>query len=390
VDRHPGIFALYAPPEFAQRKKTVEESADAWLIGAMMFVVFAQMQVAFRMDNGQMFEITDHDNSKRNGVCHAIREWWGKEVDRFMAEAIDGLLQREPKERWTIATLEDWCARTKGAQHNDVKFKHLPGKAEEGATASLFSKAPPLDRLVKAFGLQVTEGSDLVGKYIGSHKQNGELIRGADKVVDFRKFAGATVLFIDRLPQMVKFPGAQDQVQKFDWIYIMIHENVEMTDEHINMHKKALEARKDGVEIWLEFDWFEFPEHCVGATLKDIKLGATFGLNAHFVARPSEPGEDEGTLSQSFAVEDSAEQSNALRFVEVSAHTLIHPGDKALVCRVPDRDTGRSHSILTDEVLAPLFEENSFRERLSLQDEDKWTEWRKTRASALDPAASSG
>jgi len=180
VDRHPGIFALYAPPEFAQRKKTVEESADAWLIGAMMFVVFAQMQVAFRMDNGQMFEITDHDNSKRNGVCHAIREWWGKEVDRFMAEAIDGLLQREPKERWTIATLEDWCARTKGAQHNDVKFKHLPGKAEEGATASLFSKAPPLDRLVKAFGLQVTEGSELVGKYIGSHDKNGVLIRGPD------------------------------------------------------------------------------------------------------------------------------------------------------------------------------------------------------------------
>jgi len=344
------------------------------LIGTMIFVVFAQMQVAFRRGNGQLFQVTDHKDSRTKGVCTAIRQWWGKQVDSTMAEAIDGMLQRDPQNRWTMEQLEQWCAQTKAAQHSDVAFKHLPGSAAERSTASNFSKAPPLDRLVKAFGLQVKEGSELVGKCIGSHYKDGVLIKGPDKVIDFRKFAGATVLFIDREPDMVKFPGAQDQVRVDDWIYIMIYEDVEMTEDHLDMHEKAQEARKDGVEIFLEFDWFEFPEHCVGATLSDIKLGMKFGINAHFVARPSRQ-EAEVTSSKSFSVEDSAEQSSIIRFVEVNAQTGIELGDRALVCRVPDRETGRSHSILTDEVLGPLFEEKEFRKRLSLEDEDKWIEW---------------
>jgi len=285
-------------------------------------------------------------------------------------------------DRWTMEKLEEWCAKTRGAQHTDVEFKHLPGLAAERATARLFSKAPPLDRLVKAFGLQVKGGSEFVGKYIGSHYQDGALIKGPDTVIDFRKFAGATVLFIDRQPEMVKFPGAQDQVRVDDWIYIMIHEDVEMTDEHLDMHEKAQEARKDGVEIWLEFDWFEFPEHCVGATLKDMMLGMKFGINAHFVARPSC---EEEAISPRSPTSFSGEE--AIKFVEVNAQTRIEPGDRALVCRVPDRETGRSHSILTDEMLEPLFEESIFRERLSLQDEDKWIEWRKDCQSAIEAAA---
>jgi len=261
-------------------------------------------------------------------------------------------------------------------------FKHLPGGRGDLSVSTLFSKAPPLDRLVKAFGLQVTEDSDLVGKYIGSHFKDGKLIKGPDLVVDFRKFAGATVLFIDREPEMVKFPGAQTEVQLDDWIYIMIHEDVEMTEEHLDMHKKALEARQDGVEIWLEFDWFEFPPHCVGATLKDIMLGGKFGLNAHFVARPSASIEPEAGVD-SMTLSDHAEQSSALTFVEVSAQTLIQQGDRALVCRVPDRETGRSHSILTDEVLTPLFDEDLFRERLGLKDAAPWQEWQTRTAAAV-------
>jgi len=388
VDRHPGWMNLYAPPEFAQLRGKVQESADAWLIGAMMFVVFAQMQVAFRLQDGRLYEITKNADAMKKDVTAAIYEWWGKEVDPIMAKAINGLLQRNPQNRWTMQKLEEWCAEMQADQHNQVEFKQLPAGREAGAAERhLFSKAPPLDRLVKAFGFQVKADSGLVGKYIGSHWKDGELIKG----IDFRKFAGATVLFIDREPHMLKFPGARDKVKLDDWIYIMIHEDVEMTKEHQDMHKKAAEARKEGVEIWLEFDWFEFPKHCNGATLKDIMLGGKFGINAHLLGRPlpsvdphSNGGVDSQNLDGSLMVSPRgvAEQSSAITFVQVSAETMIQQGDRALVCRVPDRATGRSHSILTDEVLTPLFEEATFRERLDLQEEGTWTEWRRTREEA--------
>mmetsp|Transcript_9303 Transcript_9303/g.21859 ORF Transcript_9303/g.21859 Transcript_9303/m.21859 type:complete len:589 (-) Transcript_9303:78-1844(-) len=356
----PGRVSLYAPPEFTNTRRKVEVSADLWLIGAMMFVVFAQMQVCFRTPDGQLFEVTNHQHAKKHGVTAAIRQWWGKKVDPVIGEAIDNLLRREPEERWTLPRLRDWWRTVKGNLDREALLP-LPKNSPQ-SRHTYFSKAPPLDRLVKAFGLQVTANSEFVGKYIGSHeREDGTRIEGKDQVIDFRKFAGATVLFIDRGSELVKLPSAKDQVQKDDWVYYLLHEELEMeTEEQREFQRQAAEVRSVGVEIWLEFDWFEFPDHCAGASLGEIGMGKRFGINVHFIARDVAEEDQEGSVT---------------RFIEVHRDSVILPGDKALVCRVPDRDTGRSHSILSDKLLSPLFSEGVFRSRLGLADEDAWEEW---------------
>jgi len=386
VENCPGRVALYVPPEFSNTRAKVDKSGDLWLIGAMMFVVFAQMQVCFRSADGRLFEVTNHSHAKKHGVVAAIREWWGKAVDPVMGEAIDNLLRRDPLERWTLPRLRKWWQAVKG----DLNREQLLPIVSKTPTAPsrCFSKAPPLDRLVKAFGLEVTADSDLAGKYIGSHTAaSGEVIEGRDKVIDFRRFAGATVLFIDRGAELVKIPSAKDSVRQGDWVYYLLHEEMEMeTEEQREFQRKAQEVRSVGVEIWLEFDWFEFPEYVSGATVGEIGMGKLFGINVHFVARASDSSESnsEVELPEASADEVSRQPSEAqlealaLSFLQVGRDTVIQRGDRALVCRVPDRETGRSHSILSDELLSPLLDEKSFRQRCGMEDDARWAEWRTT------------
>merc|ERR1712217_96768 len=93
------------------------------------------------------------------------------------------------------------------------------------------------------------------------------------------------------------------------------------------------------------------------------------GFNVHFIER--------GALDENVeacAAGEGAHHSNLI--LEASRDTIIMPGDRALVCRVPDRETGRSTSILSDELLDPLLNEDEFRTRLGLQDAQAWKEWR--------------
>merc|ERR1711879_793057 len=128
--------------------------------------------------------------------------------------------------RWTLARLKEWWQHTKG-NINDAPDSMLPVPldARIASTSGRFHKAPPLDRLVKAFGLEVGAGSELIGKFIGPHTTEDNVkIEGLDKVLDLRHMAGATVLFIDRGPTVgvVTLPKATDQVQKGDWIYYLV------------------------------------------------------------------------------------------------------------------------------------------------------------------------
>uniref|UniRef100_A0A7S1WN08 Protein kinase domain-containing protein n=1 Tax=Alexandrium catenella TaxID=2925 RepID=A0A7S1WN08_ALECA len=130
VEFNPGRTALYAPPEFSNTRGKVDKSADVWLIGAMMFVVFAQMQVCFRAPNGRLFEVTNHQHARKHGVAAAIRDWWGKTVDPTIGEALDNLLRRDPLERWTLQRLQEWWQATKGDLHRE-KLLPLPGNAQQ-------------------------------------------------------------------------------------------------------------------------------------------------------------------------------------------------------------------------------------------------------------------
>merc|ERR1740121_3458854 len=105
----------------------------------------------------------------------------------------------------------------------------------------------------------------------------------------------------------------------------------------------------------MEFDEFEFPDHCVGAAVKGpatvcanaeglmrLDLRAVFGISLAFILR-------DGVL------------------VEINQDTIVHKGDRGLVVCVPDRQTGRSWSTLTDKILRPLFDYDEFWQRLFWQ-----------------------
>merc|ERR1712032_1648747 len=104
------------------------------------------------------------------------------------------------------------------------------------------------------------------------------------------------------------------------------------------------EARSRGVEVFLEFDEFEFPDHCIGMTVGAMGLRKSFGINLACIGRYSEGGQYES--------------------VNVARDTVIESGDRGLVCRMPDRETGSSTSIITDDDLKPLFTTTEFVKRL--------------------------
>merc|ERR1712032_1432989 len=151
-------------------------------------------------------------------------------------------------------------------------------------------------------------------------------------------------------------PGYNTMIRSGDCIYLKVEaspagtlpdgESTTARDTVAASTSKELEqeARSRGVEVFLEFDEFEFPDHCIGLTVGEMGLRARFGINLACIGRYSEEGQYEA--------------------VNIAADTVVDSGDKGLVCRMPDRDTGSSTSIVTDDDLKPLFTTTEFVKRL--------------------------
>merc|ERR1712032_810110 len=110
------------------------------------------------------------------------------------------------------------------------------------------------------------------------------------------------------------------------------------------------EARSKGVEIFLEFDEFCFPEHCVGMTIggggrQSLELRSIFGIGLTFIGRYTADGQ--------------------LEPIDIKPNTTIKSGDCGLVCRVPERETGFSKSIISDDLLRPLMDSTLFEKKRS-------------------------
>jgi len=239
-----------------------------------------------------------------------------------------------------------------------------------------------LDKVVKAFGFQVKSGTSeqvgglaldsFVGKFIGP----GPHATDASHVLDFKQFLGATVLFIDRESSVVTIPKASDRIQMNDWLYIKLEEEtVPETEEQAAFQMAAQDARKVGVEVFLQFDEFSFPEHCYGANVASggegkvgLDLRKNFGIGLTFIRRRL-PAED-GTMKKTM--------------LEIGGDTKVLPGDLGMVCRVPERGTGRAQPIISDDLLGQLFDETKFRQKLGLESDEAWATYLATSKAQLD------
>jgi len=290
-----------------------------------------------------------------------------------------------------VCDSKGWRAAGCSSKFEDValtkeSFKIKVPESFNRVAGLTFQKSPKLNRPVKVFGLQATGKSDITKEMIG--KQIGNL--------GLRQAKGQTVLFIDRMdtasrpqnaqcrclpgcfsnsrrsPQdiegVVAFPQRDTVIERGDWLYLKMpgpfivtivpgdatqsQNSSHITPEGLDFAERVEhEARTAGVEAFLEFDEFLFPEYCAGMTIggggeSSIELRRIFGIGLAFVRRPT------------------SEENGAFEVLDVLPSTVIQSGDYGLICRVPDRVSGFPRSIVNDAFLRPLLDEKMFKKRM--------------------------
>jgi len=339
----------YMPPEFDDIFMLAQTPADLWLIGGVMVNVF--LHDGFDLESGSKI----FHETKEKGVTWYIRRY-EKELEPRIEEAMSALLRWNPEDRWTLAQLKDWAgdehapaiAVREPSLNRSSTFEYSPLRT---TSAQYFNRARKLNKLIRGYGLEIKRGSSYENKYIGRHSRDGVEIDGNQI---FEKGAW-NIIFIDRPEGVISIPQAEHQVKLHDWVYMRKRNPVENSkddESHLRrLSSASAEYERECVQIFLDFDEFEFPLHCVGAgiggwdtTPRDctmaMDLRKNFGIGLAFMVRRD-------------------------RIMEISAETVVEQGDCGLVVRIPDRSTGRTKSILSDSLLAPLFDEDLFNERVA-------------------------
>eukprot|EP00419_Tripos_fusus_P051041 CAMPEP_0172823714 /NCGR_PEP_ID=MMETSP1075-20121228/17518_1 /TAXON_ID=2916 /ORGANISM="Ceratium fusus, Strain PA161109" /LENGTH=571 /DNA_ID=CAMNT_0013664883 /DNA_START=75 /DNA_END=1790 /DNA_ORIENTATION=- len=347
--------APYMPPEFGLRGTKAAPSADVWMIGGIMVNLFAHELVNLETNTDNFWK------ASKNGVLGALRASKSSlTLDKKITEAIDGSMVWDQSKRWTLPQLQQWADSNSRTNGHDNEFPMVPG----GATAhviqcayasQLFHRATSLR--MRALALEITKNSSYAGKYLGPHtKLDGTQV--GDKQVLSIGNGNMSILFIDRSEGAVSIPRVQDQLSVGDWVYLR-EQLLENGTGESHEPPSASEKPPEAVEVFLELDQFRFPDHCHGAALGAgtsdpinqfggpvcIALRRNFGIGLSFILRNTD-------------------------LLEPDAETVVQEGDWGLVTRIPDRTNGRSRSVLTDALLAPLFDEKAYRKRLGLDLEE--------------------
>jgi len=342
------------PPEYGPCGPKASSSADAWLLGGLI----AHFYVHNYLDPTWV----DDASKLPNGVSELLFQrgvFKDNFVSAHISTALDGLLRYRPNDRWDFRDVREWTTETPRHSADETDFEPLVHQTQK---CKLFGKAAQLSQPVKVFGLCVSGQSDITKSMID--QTLGSLGLGQQ--------VGLTMLFIQRSnqryrtcepdgflqcmtskftgtlhkpPTVVDSPCSDTRILKDDWIYLKMSSGKSPSSLVSLTDKVEHEARTSGVEIFLQIDQFEFPQHCVGMTVGGsgsncLNLRKNFKINLAFIGRPSRAGGYDP--------------------IDVNADTVIELGDLGLVCRVPDRDTGMSQSIISDEILQPLLDEKSF------------------------------
>lgn len=344
----PGRPDAHMPPEFSKDDILVQTSADMWLLGTMMLTLFAQEAIEYKWQS-QRIQI-DGVQAYLHKCCV------GKDLDPVVQEAIGKLMMSCPEERWTVTDLMEWLQQSVPLTPRRPRVEVESSESQRCPISKNIQKVKKMDRIVKAYGLEMRQSSQFstfIGKHVGPQG------------VDLRRQFGATLLFIDRCDEsVIMVPDADVQIQCNDWLYVKLEQGTTPGTDAWQNFQEALtgsrECSRGAVEIILEFDEFQFPSHCFGCRVgpgcegqNGLDLRKKFRIGLAFISRLS---------------------GDRRVFMEILPDTVIQPGDRGVFGRVPDRRTGRSKPILTEQDLEPLCSEDLFRNRMGLNDA-AWEEW---------------
>lgn len=348
--------APYMPPEFGLRGTKAIPSADIWMTGGIMVNLFAHELVHLETNADSFWK------ASAQGVLGAITASKPSlKLDKNIIEAIDGAMAWDQSKRWTLPRLRQWAETNSRINGNNPEFPMVPG----GATAhviqcayasQLFNRAVSLR--MRALALEIPKDSSYVGKFLGPHTKLDGTKVGDDQVLSIGN-GNLSILFIDRSEGALSIPRFQDQLCAGDWVYLREQLPENGDGESHEAAQLASEKPAEAREVFLELDQFRFPNHCHGAA-----LGAGAADGTHHGMGPVCIG-----LRRNFGIGLSFILRNT-DLLEPDPELVVQEGDWGLVTRIPDHTTGRSRSVLTDALLAPLFDEKAFRKRLGLDLEE--------------------
>mmetsp|Transcript_62095 Transcript_62095/g.187329 ORF Transcript_62095/g.187329 Transcript_62095/m.187329 type:complete len:541 (+) Transcript_62095:36-1658(+) len=341
------LRASYLAPELCRGVNPLGPAVDCWGLGLLLHQVY---QRQWRLVScGKPLRMLPGRPSTKFPMEEPVQE------------AMLGLLQFDPNDRWTLPRLEDsaWLK----AGESSASDWHQPAISPEVSRTHVrryvTSKPPPT---ALAVFITAKNHKPLIGKPLRGLGLSG---------------LGVTVLLVsDGRGSFNKLPGADTIVEEGHWLYFGVPEGDEDTGKAIEGITKILDPKSEAtlkpgkssdssqfralspqevtvsgklVEFTVEFDCFSFPEHIGSEALigptpdgkrRALDLRRAFGVNLVGIQRIGET-EPEWWPGKS---------------------AIVHPGDLGLVVRQPCVD-GSTLSTLTDEDLAPLFNPEDFEKR---------------------------
>jgi len=349
------LQAPYLAPELCRGAEKLGPAVDCWGLGLLLHQVY---QRQWRLVScGKPLRMLPGRPSTKFPMEEPVQE------------AMLGLLQFDPNDRWTLPRLEDsaWLK----AGESSASDWHQPAISPEVSRTHVrryvTSKPPPT---ALAVFITAKNHKPLIGKPLRGLGLSG---------------LGVTVLLVsDGRGSFNKLPGAATKIEEGQWLYFGVPQGDEELSQAVEgiaqilasdgsgASRSASGLREDSqsqktsgkfralrkeevtvsgklVEFTVEFDCFSFPEHIGSEALigptpdgkrRALDLRRAFGVNLVGIQRPGET-EPEWWPQASAAV---------------------RPGDLGLIMREPCAD-GSTRPTLTDADLAPLLDPEAFKKK---------------------------
>jgi len=372
----------YAAPELFQNPKG-SISSDIWGIGIVLFLLTVGQQPRTRSIQKYF---------RKPGGFVAWMKSLGVHADA--QSCMEGLLNPDPKRRWSLKKIKEWCGLEPWAPRR---------LTIGGADAALLDRWPYRHGIPQAFcarlptdwykdgeklstcGLNVLSSAGMLvllviqnGEWKKRYKPSGE--------VHYVNMDDSSQSTRAKSPvNLVTSPDGDTILHSRDFIYFglrLLDEDTKL-DELLELIRTSLRLSEDAqiIRFLPEFDVFTFPPHCANAILGD-HMGYRRDLNK--MGKISDDGQNALNVRQKFKINIAGivRTDGAVDWfpgAEKSKNGYVYNGDRALVMRVPQMDLDpefgdSSTPAMSAMKVETLIVPECFRTALELDDE-RWAEW---------------
>eukprot|EP00931_Biecheleriopsis_adriatica_P107601 TRINITY_DN81924_c0_g1_i1.p1 TRINITY_DN81924_c0_g1~~TRINITY_DN81924_c0_g1_i1.p1 ORF type:complete len:546 (+),score=80.56 TRINITY_DN81924_c0_g1_i1:107-1744(+) len=332
----------YGPPD-AEIGRTVDKGVDMWGLGNILLFSFTWRTIKGKLEARRLCQTRplSEDRGLRVSSSH-----WQVQLQPEAEEILSGLLrplgrtklqtETEETERWSCTDVMNWIARNE-LPGNAQAAESLWPKEEKPDDFCLFQKMK-LRLPLQGYAFKIGRDSKLKNKFIGPH---GDLKFPHKDILNLGRH-GIQVLFIHKASERRTFVAMPEhKVEEGDWLYVGLAPGAEDNEASFSADRAASEEDHSALRFFPTVDGFMFPDACHGKVLgpSDIASGKE-GLDVRRKYRFTVAGIKRTNLEGEEEV-----------IFPATAATEVHKGDYCLVCRMPELESGRSRSVLSDGVV---------------------------------------